>query len=242
MQASSSSEVKVYPLNETAVTVSFGDSFCPAIHKKVRLLSLSLEKQPLPEMVEYIPSYTGVTIFYNPMQVETTRGNKPVFELVKEKVEKLLSAIDQETEDKPRTIEIPVYYGGETGPDLGNVATHNGLTPQEVIEIHSSENYLVYMIGFAPGFPYLGGMSEKISTPRLDNPRTCVPSGSVGIAGAQTGVYSLSTPGGWQIIGRTPLSLFDTAGDPLTLLESGDIVRFKPISKAEYQVYEEVGK
>ena len=126
-------------------------------------------------------------------------------------------------------------YGGEFGPDLEFVVEHNGLTAEEVIAIHSEKEYLVYMIGFAPGFPYLGGMDTKIAAPRKESPRTTIPAGSVGIANTQTGIYSIETPGGWQLIGRTPLSLFSLHRDRSSLLQAGDRVRFLPISLEEYR-------
>ena len=132
-------------------------------------------------------------------------------------------------------IEIPVCYGGEFGPDLHDVAAHNHLKNEEVIELHSSANYLVYFLGFAPGFPYLGGMPREIAAPRLSTPRTQVLAGSVAIGGHQTGVYPVSSPGGWRIIGRTYLQLFVTARNPPTLLQMGDHVRFVPISRREFE-------
>jgi KipI family sensor histidine kinase inhibitor len=134
---------------------------------------------------------------------------------------------------QPRRVEIPTIYGGEYGPDLDFVAQYHHLTPAEVIRIHSGVDYPVYMLGFIPGFAYLGGLDAAIATPRLDQPRTRIPAGSVGIAGAQTGVYPLDTPGGWRIIGRTPLRLFDPLADPPALLSPGDIVRFIPVSEEE---------
>jgi inhibitor of KinA len=131
-------------------------------------------------------------------------------------------------------VEIPVCYGGDFGPDLKSVADRNGLTPDEVVTIHCKSTYPVYMIGFAPGFPYLGGMSERISAPRLDTPRERIPAGSVGIAGTQTGVYPIETPGGWRLIGRTPLRLFDAVRDPPSLLQAGDRVRFTAIERGEF--------
>jgi inhibitor of KinA len=133
-----------------------------------------------------------------------------------------------------RPIEIPVCYGGEFGVDLQFVAEHNGMTADEVVAIHCGATYRVHMLGFAPGFPYLGGMSERIATPRRNTPRLKVAAGSVGIAGPQTGVYPLETPGGWQIIGRTPLALFRPAENPPTLLSPGDFVRFRPITSEEF--------
>ncbi|HET6872400.1 MAG TPA: 5-oxoprolinase subunit PxpB, partial [Sporolactobacillaceae bacterium] len=141
---------------------------------------------------------------------------------------------DQASQLDAHTVNIPVCYGGEWGPDLDHVAAVNGLSPEEVIRIHSEGVYLVHMIGFAPGFPYLGGLSKEISTPRRETPRLVIPKGSVGIAGDQTGVYPLETPGGWQLIGRTPINLFNPNSETPSLLKAGDFVRFVPISPSEW--------
>ena len=141
-----------------------------------------------------------------------------------------------DTDSEPaKVVEIPTIYGGEYGPDIEFVAEHNNISIDEVIEIHSSRNYLIYMLGFTPGFPYLGGMSEKIETPRLKTPRTKIPAGTVGIAGKQTGIYPIDSPGGWQLIGRTPVKLYDPFADPPVLLNSGDYLRFVPIDETEYK-------
>jgi inhibitor of KinA len=131
-------------------------------------------------------------------------------------------------------VDIPVCYGGDFGPDLDAVSSHTGLSTEEVVAIHGEPDYLVYMIGFAPGFPYLGGMSERLASPRRESPRAKIPPGSVGIAGSQTGVYPIETPGGWQLIGRTPLRLFRPERDEPSLLRTGDRVRFQAIDRAEY--------
>ena len=127
-------------------------------------------------------------------------------------------------------------YGGEYGPDLAHVAEHNGLTAGEVVQIHSSTDYLVYMMGFTPGFPYLGGMAESIATPRLQTPRPLIPAGSVGIAEQQTGVYPIESPGGWQLVGRTPVQLFDPQREPPAVVAAGDFIRFVPITETTYDV------
>ena len=138
-------------------------------------------------------------------------------------------------------VEIPTVYGGEFGPDLGFVASHNNLTEDEVVAIHSGTDYLVYMLGFIPGFTYLGGMDPRIATPRLSSPRTLIPAGSVGIAGAQTGTYPSDSPGGWQIIGRTPVTMYDMSKKQAALLSAGDYVRYVPIDEAEYNRIKALG-
>ena len=153
---------------------------------------------------------------------------------LKEKLEKLLSEMgDIEIPPSP-VLEIPVLYGGEMGPDLPFVAENAGLSEEEVIRIHSGTEYLIYMLGFTPGFTYLGGMSDKIATPRLQQPRVKIPAGSVGIAGSQTGIYPIDSPGGWQLIGRTPLKMYDPNRETPILPEAGQYMKFYPIDQAEY--------
>ena len=167
--------------------------------------------------------YTG----WSPVQVTTAL------------LEKMIEKLDDSAAKSPRVVEIPVCYGGELGPDLEYVAEYNHLTVDEVIDIHVSNQCLVYMIGFAPGFPYLGGMSERIATPRRPSPRAAIPAGSVGIAGLQTGVYPITTPGGWQLIGRTPLALFRPYDVTPSLLQAGDLIQFRSISPQKFEEYKE---
>lgn len=178
--------------------------------------------------------------FYDPVKISYQHNcdNLP-YDFVCSQLQQLLAELKDDKTITPRLVEIPVCYGGEFGPDLEYVAAFNGLTTEEVIHIHSSGDYLVYMIGFAPGFPYIGGMSEKIATPRRETPRLKIPSGSVGIAGKQTGVYPIETPGGWQLIGRTPLKLFRPDEEPPSLLMAGDKIKFVPISYNDYKEMEE---
>ena len=156
-------------------------------------------------------------------------------EMLVDSVEKILDGRGGEAQAEGETVVIPVVYGGEYGPDIDNVCQHTGLSREEVIARHSGREYLIYMLGFTPGFPYMGGMDETIATPRLKTPRTAIPAGSVGIAGAQTGVYPIQSPGGWQLIGRTPLKLFDMDRPDPFLLRAGQKVVFRPISEEEYE-------
>lgn len=195
-------------------------------HLEVRSFCAWLDAHPFEGMVEYTPAFASVTVFYDPLRLG-----------YEDAVRQMERGVLERTPLAPgegRRVEIPVCYGGEHGPDLEFVAAHNGLSPEDVVRIHSGEEYLVYMIGFAPGFPYLGGMSERIAAPRRSTPRLHVPAGSVGIAGAQTGVYPLETPGGWQIIGRTPERLFRPEATPPSLLQSGDRVMFMPVTPDEF--------
>ena len=217
----------IHQISETSVLIEFGNEINPETNKKIRILCEYLENNPFHGLVEYIPYFTSVSIIYDPLKINP-------FEKVREKLESILSSLDFSSEYEEHIVEIPVCYGNEYGPDIEYVAEVNNISVNEVIDIHSKGKYLVYMIGFAPGFPYLGGMSEKIATPRRKTPRTAVPKGSVGIAGMQTGVYPIETPGGWQIIGRTPLKLFDLNRKDSTLLKCGDIAKFYPISSHEF--------
>ncbi|BFH67611.1 MAG: 5-oxoprolinase subunit PxpB [Paenibacillus dendritiformis] len=223
--------MRYFPLGDGAIVVEFDTVIGPASHEQVRLLSLYLDDHPLPGMIEYVPAFTTVTVFYDPLVLR--------YEEAKAKLERAAAqTADMRLDKKARTVEIPVCYGGEFGPDLEEVAGHNRLTADEVVRIHSSAEYLVYMIGFAPGFPYLGGMPERIAAPRRSSPRLAIPAGSVGIGGTQTGVYPIVTPGGWQLIGRTPVALFRPDMTPPALLRAGDTIRFVPISEEEYESWE----
>lgn len=242
--------MEMKPLGDSAILVQFGSEMNQGTHMKVQTMTAHLDAHPFDGLIECVPAFTSVTIFYDPLRIRQTykerrksasslKKEASPYQIVRSIVEELAAGLEQKTEAKPRMVEIPVCYGGELGPDLEAVAEYHNLLTSDVIDIHSQAEYLVYMIGFAPGFPYLGGMSEKIATPRHASPKLSIAAGSVGIAGKQTGVYPISTPGGWQIIGRTPIDLFQPEQNPPTLLQSGDIVRFKPISLDEYKSYKE---
>lgn len=213
-------------LGEQALIVELGDRIDPLIHRKVLSFCKWLKQQKIKGVIEWVPSYTGVTIHYDPIALSPLQLQKKLSRFSDEYVE--------EQADVTRVIGIPVCYGGEFGPDLKEVADYHQIGTEEVIRIHSIGSYLVYMIGFVPGFAYLGGMSPRIAMPRRDSPRPKIPAGSVGIAGEQTGVYPLEVPGGWRIIGRTPLPLFLPKKHPPALLRTGDVVQFVPIEKSEY--------
>ncbi|AIE58998.1 5-oxoprolinase subunit PxpB [Bacillus methanolicus] len=233
-------EYRLHPLGDNAVIIELGEDINLETQQKVKMITSFLDKTPPEWMIEYIPSFTTVTIFYDPVKISYQHNcdNLP-YDFVCSQLQQLLAELKDDKTITPRLVEIPVCYGGEFGPDLEYVAAFNGLTTEEVIHIHSSGDYLVYMIGFAPGFPYIGGMSEKIATPRRETPRLKIPSGSVGIAGKQTGVYPIETPGGWQLIGRTPLKLFRPDEEPPSLLMAGDKIKFVPISYNDYKEMEE---
>jgi len=183
-------------------------------------------KSEIEGVIEIVNAYDSILIIYEPLVI-TYSG------LIK-RLDEVCRTMDKVELPKTEIIHIPVLYGGMYGEDIEYVADYNNLTIEEVIDIHCRKDYLVYMIGFTPGFPYLGGVSEKISVPRLEVPRERVPGGSVGIAGTQTGIYPVESPGGWRIIGRTPLVMFDPKRDPIFLLNSGNYIRFEPINEETY--------
>lgn len=189
-------------------------------HRQVRRLVRALEAPPA-GILNLHPAYASVLIDFDPRR----QSHNNVEALVRRR----MSAIEEPPAGEARTIEIPVCYGGAFGPDLEEVARHAGLTAARVMELHASAEYLVYFVGFSPGFPYLGGLPPELATPRLAAPRKVVAAGSVGIGGSQTGVYTVDSPGGWRIIGRTALRLFDPAATPPALLRIGDRVRFVPM-------------
>jgi len=223
----------ILPLNESAVVVSFGNVIDSSINQKVISLHQSLQHRSFRGFVESVPAYSSVAVFYNTIEVMSSKGFKSAFGFVKEFLEDVLVRLPQvEKANERRTVEIPVLY---TGEDLVFVAEFHQLTPDEVIAIHVSKTYRVFMIGFLPGFPYLGTVDEKIATPRKSSPRTSVPAGSVGIAGFQTGIYPQSSPGGWQLIGKTPNKIFEKQKAMPCLFKPGDRVQFYAIDQNEFE-------
>jgi inhibitor of KinA len=205
--------------SDHSLLVSFGDEVSLEIHRDVLRLCRLLEGRP--ELLNLHPGYRSVLISYDPR----ARESGEVESLVREALSRMPSVELPEA----RTVEVPVHYGGADAPDIAEVAELHDMTPADVVRIHSSAKYLVYFLGFSPGFPYLGGMSPEIATPRLATPRRLVPAGSIGIGGDHTGIYPVASPGGWRIIGRTPLEIFRADRIPLTLLHMGDYVRFVPL-------------
>lgn len=217
---------RLRPSGDLAVLVEYGDGIDPAVNEKVRAAA-TLLKRNLPEgVLDVIPAYRSLSLRYDPLLTSLER-----LSLALEELEGHLREVEI---PPPRVVEIPVLYGGEQGPDLGFVAAHGGMTPEDVVAIHAGTDYPIYMIGFTPGFCYLGGLDTRIATPRRETPRTLLPGGSVGIAEAQTGVYPVDSPGGWQIIGRTPLRLFAPERENPFLYEAGDRIRFVPIAESEF--------
>jgi inhibitor of KinA len=199
-------------------------------NENVRRLLRLLELGPIAGVRNLHPAYCSLLVKFDPLQWR--------HEELEGKLRTYLKRVHEVKLPAPRHVEIPVCYGGEFGPDLDEVAALHGMKPQQVIELHASTSYLVYFLGFVPGFAYLGELPEALVTPRLAAPRKKVPAGSVGIAGNQTGVYPFETPGGWRLLGRTPMAMFRTDRDGLSLLAIGDRVRFVPISREQFAALE----
>jgi inhibitor of KinA len=215
-------EIRIFPIGDSALTIEFGDAISPELNRRAIALSDYLIQHPFPGFIETVPAYASVSVFYDPLRVLCPGFSTP-FDNVRENVLSATNDASQADIDG-RTIEIPVRF--DDGPDLKFVAGSHGLTPNEVIEIFTSTIYRVYMLGFLPGFTYMGEVDERIATPRRETPRTVVKRGSVGIAGKQTGIYSLDSPGGWQVIGVTDLEIFTPYDEQPTLLRPGDQVTF----------------
>ncbi|HXH31327.1 MAG TPA: 5-oxoprolinase subunit PxpB [Bacteriovoracaceae bacterium] len=222
-----SQHVNIYPLGDSAIVVEFGKIISTEIHHRVYGFTKLIEgSERLPE-VECVPAFTTVTVYYNPLLFLTSHSD-PYGE-VEAVLKDLMLELRPQKVDGLKIVEIPVKYGGEEGPDFEAVALLHKLSSSELISLHSSPLYTVYMLGFQPGFPYLGGLDSRLVTPRLATPRKSIPGGSVGIGGAQTGVYPLNSPGGWHIIGKTKAKLFDPALADPTLLNMGDRIKFIPV-------------
>jgi KipI family sensor histidine kinase inhibitor len=211
---------------DRGILVEYGEIIDPAVNQKVRSMAIVVENDLPDGVIEIIPTYRSILVFYDPAVTTPAVLQETLIDM-----EKRLPGIDI---PPPKVIEIPVCYGGAYGPDIETVAESHGLTIEAAIRIHSEPEYLIYMVGFTPGFPFLGGLPEILHTPRLETPRTVVPQGSVGIANNQTGIYPIASPGGWQLIGRTPLRLFAPERENPILYQAGDRIRFRRISSEEY--------
>lgn len=221
------SEVRIKPIGDTGVTVVFGNAISSQVNGRVLALEEKLRGREGEGIVETVPAFSSLLVYYDPLILE--------YENVIHMIDALVDERDGTDSVRGKTVEIPVCYGSEYGMDLGFVAEHSGLSEDEVIRIHSGRDYRIYMVGFLPGFPYLGGLDERLYTPRLSNPRMRIPAGSVGIGGEQTGIYPLDSPGGWRLIGRTPLKLYDPLQEGEMLFQAGDSIRFIPVDSREFK-------
>ena len=223
---------RLFPMGDQALVIEFGDRIDPAQSARIATLAHRL-RQSLPiGVLDIVPAYSTLALHYDPVAVGS--GTSP-YQALAEIIGKWLQTQAIEASPAGRLVEIPVCYGGVFGEDIGALARMRNLSIEEVIAIHSGSDYYVHMLGFVPGFAYLGGLDARLATPRRETPRPRVPAGSVGIGGEQTGVYPLETPGGWQIIGRTPLQLFKPSASQPSLLNAGDVVRFVAISLQEFE-------
>ena len=236
--------MEIVPLGDSALIVRVREQFDDAPEEtlnEVLQTFQQLRSAAIPGVIELAPAYTSVAVFFDPVDVAKASGTaSDIFDW-------LAARIGAATVPKrrgsrrsaPRTVEIPVCYDPEFALDLDEVAQHAQISAKEVVELHSAADYRVACIGFVPGFPFMSGLPKKVATPRRDTPRKEIPSGSVGIGGAQTGIYPLRSPGGWNLIGRTPFKLFDPTKNPPSLLQAGDHVRFRAITREEFAAFAE---
>ena len=225
------SNPRLIPMGDRALVIEFGDRPDPELSARIAAAAQHMRASPPPGVLDVVPASTTLALHYDPVLIGV--GTTP-YEALIQKIETWLHEQAEAKLPQGRLVKIPVCYGGSFGEDLDEVARQHGLTPEAVATIHAGTEYHVYMLGFVPGFAYLGDMDARIATPRRDTPRPRVPAGTVAIGGAMTGVYPLETPGGWQLIGRTPLRMFTPDSEPPCLLRAGDTVRFVAISRAEF--------
>lgn len=224
----------ISPVGDRAISIDFGQVIDPTINRHIRQTIERIKALQLDGIIELVPTYCALLVEYDAMLYSYSEICKIIEPTLEE-------GMTNTTNELVTVVEVPTVYGGEFGPDLSFVASHNHLSEDEVISIHSGTDYLVYMLGFIPGFTYLGGMDPRIATPRLSSPRTLIPAGSVGIAGEQTGTYPSDSPGGWQIIGRTPVTMYDMSKAQAALLKAGDYVRYVPIDESEFHRIKSLG-
>jgi inhibitor of KinA len=230
MDTSAADGVRFQPSSDQSLLVYFGHEIALQAHEQVRRLLRLLELEPIAGIRNLHPAYCSVLVKFDALKLQ----HNELEAILKEYLDRL----EEVSLPEPCQVEIPVCYGGEYGPDLSEVAAMHGMTPAQAVELHTSTSYLVYFLGFVPGFAYLGELPEALVTPRLATPRRRVPAGSVGIAGSQTGVYPFATPGGWRLLGRTPMAMFRTDREGFSLLSIGDRVRFTPISVERFAALE----
>jgi KipI family sensor histidine kinase inhibitor len=226
--------LKYIPSGDSAFIIKAGDTISEEVNQTVRRLLVRLEDEKIIGITDFIPSYNELMVCYDPLvtgyrqMVDALRASEADLDMVRL--------------PDPFVVHVPVLYGGGMGPDLQYVAEYCDMSPDDVIRIHTSASYLVYMLGFTPGFCYLGGMDQRIATPRKESPRLKITAGAVGIADRQTGIYPVESPGGWQLIGRTPLRLFMPDSNTPFLFRAGDYIRFYPVTEEEYNnISSEVG-
>ena len=225
-------DTKIHTAGDSSVLIQFGNTIDPEINYRISATVQMMREQHIIGVTDIIPAFCSLLINYDPRVIS--------FAEIKERMEGILKMEIKAGAKRKKVYEIPVCYGGAYGPDIQNIADHAGLSVEEVIDIHTSRDYLIYMLGFLPGFTYLGGLDERIHTPRLANPRIKIAAGSVGIGGSQTGIYPMDSPGGWQLMGMTPVKTYDPEREVPILVEAGDYIRFVRVNEEEYKRIKEL--
>lgn len=220
------SEISILTAGDSSLLIQFGNEISPEINQRIKATVQLMREQHIEGVLDVIPAFCSLLINYDPRVISYSEITK--------RMRKLLKVETKAGYEKKKVFEIPVCYGGKYGPDLAYIAEHAGMTEEEVIALHSSKDYLIYMLGFLPGFCYLGGLDERLHTPRLATPRIKIDAGSVGIGGSQTGIYPMDSPGGWQLMGMTPVKTYDPEREVPILVEAGDYIRFVPVDEEEY--------
>ena len=228
-----SEPLRFLPCGDSALTALFSDEMNNETNRRIRFLAAALDRKAIRGITETVPTFCGLTVYFDPLTISARA--------VKQKLISLMKTYKDTSAEKKRVFLIPVCYDGKYAPDMDDVCAFTGLDRQQVIDLHTSTDYLIYMLGFLPGFPYLGGMDKRIEVPRLDSPRTAIPAGAVGIGGKQTGIYPLASPGGWRLIGRTPVKVYDPKQPDPIAYRAGDYIRFYPITAEEFAQIESTG-